>query len=923
MAGFALGQAAVSYLVSRKVPAVVWLREWSLFWLVSAASLFAAAGLARGWTMGPVVAALAVVQPAPLVMAAVSVAGGWVGAARTARRIAAALAGLGAALAALAVLTGPPPVLEWIVRGSALANSAAAGWFAFAAAGGTGLSRRAARNPLVWASAAYSAYWLVPAAAGPGGAVPLAAGAILSFGVFAAGLYVLLERTRESERNSRTIVMMVADGVFVARAAGQFVEVNDAFCLHAGLAREDLLQASLTDVFEGPRRLSPSTRQVVRAKPSGKMLEISTTAVELSGGSCLIAVTHEVSGRTAMLDANARLAAIVENSDDAIIGKNLDGTVTSWNAAAERLFGYSAAEMIGEPVARLMPTAREHEMAAILDRIRRGELVNHFETERLAKDGRVLRISLSVSPIRDSTGRIVGASKVARDITEQKDLEERLRQSQKMEAVGQLAGGIAHDFNNLLTVINGYAALLEQQLDPGEPLRQQAHAIADAGRRAAALTQQLLAFSRRQVLAARVLDLNAVIARAEPLLRRLVRENIRISTRLDPRLRSTEADPHRLEQVLMNLVVNASDAMPAGGQLTVETANIELDEQYTGQRPEVKPGSYVMMAVSDTGHGMDPAVQSRIFEPFFTTKAPGQGTGLGLSTAWGIVRQTGGHIGCYSQPGLGTTFRVYLPASEGPPVREAKAEYSAGARGHETILLVEDDAALRQYAATVLRDLGYAVLEAGSGTEGLAIGANPANPIDLLITDLVMPGIGGRELAEALRRTAPRMRVLYISGYAEHAITGHGMLSPGLSFLSKPFSPARLADKVRETLVAAPATRSVLLVDDDADVRDVLSGALTAAGYAVEVAADGAAAVALCRQKAVDLLVADSAIRDAAGLQAIAYFTHEVPHLPVIVISGNLNRASRELAREMGARLTLQKPIQPEELLKAVRDLIG
>ena len=378
--------------------------------------------------------------------------------------------------------------------------------------------------------------------------------------------------------------------------------------------------------------------------------------------------------------------------------------------------------------------------------------------------------------------------------------EEQLRQSQKMEAIGRLAGGIAHDFNNLLSVVIGYSELVRQDLPLQSPLRAQVDQIHRAGERAAELTRQLLAFSRRQVLRPRRLELNAIVLGLESMLQRLLGEDVELEIRAAPNLSHVEADPSQLEQVIMNLVVNARDAMPIGGKLTIETANVNLDAAFVREHFGSEEGPHVMLAVSDTGIGMDAETLARIFEPFFTTKEPGKGTGLGLSTVFGIVRQSEGVVWVDSQPGRGSTFRIYLPVCERASELPASVAPRADVRGTETILLVEDDSQVRALAATCLRDLGYSVIEASGPGEALARASEEKSPIHLLLTDVVMPEKGGRVLAEELLRHHPEMRVLFMSGYTDDAVLRHGVHESGMAFLQKPLTPASLATRTREVL---------------------------------------------------------------------------------------------------------------------------
>src|SRR5437773_9313187 len=380
-------------------------------------------------------------------------------------------------------------------------------------------------------------------------------------------------------------------------------------------------------------------------------------------------------------------------------------------------------------------------------------------------------------------------------------LEEQLRQAHKMEAIGRLAGGIAHDFNNLLTVINGYSELVLNSLGANLHARKNVEQIKKAGRRAATLTRQLLAFSRRQVLQLRVLDLNAVVTNFEAMLQPLIGEDILLEAVLQPGLGLVKVDPGQIEQIILNLTVNARDAMPEGGKLTIETANVELDEAYARRHVSVRPGPYVMLAISDTGCGMDAETQARIFEPFFTTKEPGKGTGLGLSTVYGIVKQSGGDIWVYSEPGRGTTFKIYLPWVEGAvETVEPGVAPARDVRGSETILLGEDDGGIRRLVRQVLAERGYWVLEAIHGTHAIQISEQHTVPIHLLVTDVVMPGMSGRDLAERLKPSRPNMKVLFMSGYTDKAIVHHGELDPGTAVVRKQFTPDALARKLREVL---------------------------------------------------------------------------------------------------------------------------
>jgi nitrogen-specific signal transduction histidine kinase/CheY-like chemotaxis protein len=423
-----------------------------------------------------------------------------------------------------------------------------------------------------------------------------------------------------------------------------------------------------------------------------------------------------------------------------------------------------------------------------------------FEQEVPQDDGPHSYLAV-MFPLRDSSGEPYGLCGIATDVTEQKRTEERLRQSQKMEAVGRLAGGVAHDFNNILTAILGYGALLRDQV-PSAAARADLDEIEAEGERAAALTQQLLAFSRKEALSPKVLDLNAIVADTERMLTRVLGENVALSCRLSPELGWVKADKSQLEQVVLNLAVNARDAMPGGGSLTIETANRELDEEYCQSHPEARPGRHAMLAVTDTGTGMDAPTLARIFEPFFTTKEAGRGTGLGLSTVYGIARQSGGHIAVLSEPGRGTSFQLYLPIVTEAPEAETKASIHAPSGAGEVVLLVEDEEPLRRLGVRILSKAGYAVIEAGDAESALALFQERGSEIRLLLTDVVLPKNNGRWLAEKLREFKPALRVLYTSGYSEEVIAHQGRPNAAVHFLPKPFTAESLLSRVRSALDA-------------------------------------------------------------------------------------------------------------------------
>jgi two-component system, cell cycle sensor histidine kinase and response regulator CckA len=492
--------------------------------------------------------------------------------------------------------------------------------------------------------------------------------------------------------------------------------------------------------------------------------------------------------------------SLVEDSPFGIFQSAPDGRLLAVNPALVSILGYdSAAELLAQNMARDVYVDPDDRAGLIEEGPRRGSLSAESVWRR--KDGKTITVRQTGRAVRDAHGRVESFNVILEDITERQLLEAQFRQAQKMEAVGQLAGGVAHDFNNLLTAILGCADLLLETLGPAAPEREDVEEIRKAARRAADLTRQLLAFSRQQVLAPQVLGLNVLVANLEKLLRRLIGEDIELRTALGAGLGAVKADPGQLEQVIVNLAVNARDAMPDGGRLTIETGNAELDETYSAEHFPTQPGSYVLLAVTDTGTGMDAETKSHIFEPFFTTKGLGKGTGLGLATVYGIVKQSGGYVWVYSEPGQGTSFKIYLPRVVDAPVPAPPAQDApVSLRGSETILLVEDDEMVRTLTRRLLEANGHTVLLASRGDAALELARSYEARIDLLITDVVMPGMSGRDLADQVQTLLPGIKVLYLSGYTDDAIVRHGVLEPGVAFLQKPFTADTLARKVREVL---------------------------------------------------------------------------------------------------------------------------
>jgi two-component system, cell cycle sensor histidine kinase and response regulator CckA len=639
----------------------------------------------------------------------------------------------------------------------------------------------------------------------------------------------------EAERDRRALLghydylsRFANDIILLTDEADRIVEANDRAVSAYGYQREELIGMPLR-ALRDPASVDSFDAQWATLATQDRLLfetrhrrrdgttfpvELSARRIAVEGGvfrqSIIRDITERKQAEHALRDSRHFVERILETTPNLLYIYDLTEQRYRYaNREIAEFLGYTPEALAGMGTSSLPSLLHPEDAPRVAEhhaRLAKADFNQVFEIEyRLQRaNGQWLWLhSRDVLFAKTPEGAGVQILGAAQDITEYRSLEQQLLHAQKMEAVGRLAGGVAHDFNNLLTVILGFSELALAQVGPADPMREALAQISESGQRAAALTRQLLAFSRKQVLQPQVVDLSALVVGIKKMLERLIGEDVELVTALDPALRPVKVDPAQYEQIIVNLAVNARDAMPHGGRLTIETANVELDPSYAHKRIGVQPGSYVMTAISDSGIGMDEATQSRIFEPFFTTKPSGKGTGLGLSIVYGIVKQSGGEIWLYSEPGKGTTFKIYLPPTAGA-VDEAAGELELDAPGTGTVLVVEDEEPVRSLIRRSLEGAGYEVLEAASADEALRVSQARAGTIDLMITDVIMPGRSGRELAKALESARPGMRVLYISGYTD-TIIQHGVLEEGIAFLAKPFTPRSLVRKVRAVLEDRPA----------------------------------------------------------------------------------------------------------------------
>jgi PAS domain S-box-containing protein len=755
---------------------------------------------------------------------------------------------------------------------------------------------------------------------------------------------------RQSERQYRSLFNSMQEGVALHRLICSggvpdnyiVLDVNRRFEELLGMKREHVVDRLATDVYG--TEAAPYLQEYVSVVEGGRPLQFETyfppmdkhffISVTPMGEDLFATIFFDI---TEQKRTQERYQLISENAADVIWMWDLEeGRCAYVSPSVQQLRGFSSEEIMAQPMDQAMPgdtcrmaTGEMQRRRAAVESGDEGARIDTSEIEFLRKDGTTVATETVTRLVSDGRGKVRYLVGVSRDITglkraeaEKARIEDELRQAQKLESVGRLAAGVAHDFNNLLTVINGYSRLLLGSLKSDDPLRGGLEEIHKAGERAAALIQQLLAFSRKQILQPRVLDLNRVVEEMRPMLERLMGEDVEVCVQSQAEAATICADPNQLEQVLMNLAVNSRDAMPDGGKFSIGTGFVEWDESQAQLHPGAHAGPYVMLAVSDTGEGMSEETRGHIFEPFFTTKEVGKGTGLGLSTIHGIVEQSGGCIEVASEPGRGTTFKIYMPRVADAPAESGRPEAIPEMGGTETVLVVEDQAEVREYAAAALRAYGYQVMEAANAEEALVICEREGERIGLVLTDVVMPGLSGRELADRLKTLRPGMKVLFMSGHTDDIMVHHGVLRKEAGFIQKPFSPDVLAMKVREILMAPDRPARIVVADDEAGVRSFLRLVLEGAGYEVLEAPSGKLALQEARAGRVDLVITDLVMPEQEGIETIRALCREVPGVGIIAISGALGPQFLEVARMLGAQAVLSKPLSAELLLAKVAEVL-
>lgn len=746
--------------------------------------------------------------------------------------------------------------------------------------------------------------------------------------------------TREAlrERNLLHALMdNIPDAIWFQDASGRFTDLNESTAAVLGLADASLAIGKRFDDFielEDARTIQAEEENVIRSRRAvtNKLSYLrsqregarwmSTTIAPILGkdgtAAGLIGVSRDVTdhkqAELALKQSEESYRQIIETTAEGvwIFDEALNTTFVNDKMAV--MLGRAPEQMLGKPVAELLGEgygSQAFENLIACNRARRS-----LELRLRKTDGSEICAIVSGCPLPDSAGRPRGTLAMFTDVTELKTLEDQFRQSQKLDAVGQLAGSLAHDFNNILSVITGHSQLLLRRLESDSPLRNPVEKIGAACDHAANLTRQLLSFSKRRVVKAEIINLNTVVENFVKMCRPIIPKEVQLITKLDAPQALVRADAGQLDQLLMNLVLNARDAMPDGGTITIATQHVDLASAASSLKSDPVPEPQVLLSISDTGIGMDVETRTHAFEPFFTTKEEGKGTGLGLSIVYGIIRQHAGRIELKTETGQGACFSIYLPRVTGE-IRDLPSVQGASQwpRGEETILVVEDGAVLREVIADVLRTCGYQVLEAGNGHDGLSIFESHPQ-IDLVLTDLAMPGLNGAELAKLLKARKPEIKVLYMSGSADHA-PADGPL------IQKPFKPASLACKIRDVLDYSRQSTSILIADDDSEIRDLMRCILEDEGYRVFTAENGKKATAILQKQAIHLMFTDLVMPEQEGMETIAKARKDCPNLKIVAVSGAFAGSLLDAASHFGASAILEKPLQIDAVLRVVHDLLG
>jgi PAS domain S-box-containing protein len=745
-----------------------------------------------------------------------------------------------------------------------------------------------------------------------------------------------------------TCISRLNDIVLITEAEPQdepgprILYVNDAFVRKTGYSREEVLGKS-PRLLQGPktsrqeldrvraalREWKPVRAELINYTKSGAEFWLEMDIVPVAGETGWythwIAIERDITERKQAVEAlkasAERYQLLFENSPVPMWVCDAETwAFVAVNDAAIQKYEYSREEFLSLTIRDIRPPedipALTHTMSGLKAGLDYSGVWRHQ-----TKSGRNLTVEIHTHTFLfdGRPARLV----MPLDISERVVLEEQLQQAQKMEIIGRMAGGVAHDFNNLLTVINGYSQILLGNAEIADNVKGVVRNILKAGERAAEFTSRLLAFSRKQVLEPKIINIASSLESMKPMLERLIPEDVEIVWQLADTKNLVSFDPARFEQVILNLAINGRDAMPGGGSLTIETGTAYLDESYKRFHPDVDLGDYALVRVKDSGYGMSTETMKHIFEPFFTTKAKGSGTGLGLATAYGIVKQSGGHISASSQVGVGSQFAVYLPIADGETSHIEQKEISMDElKGTETILVVEDDADVRQYASAILRQMGYQVFEARSGPEAILESEKHLGSVDLLLTDIVMPRMHGQDLAEFLLEQRSTMRVLFMSGYNDEALAQHGIPDKGKNFLAKPFSSLELLQKVRSVLAPSKRSKTILILDDEEGIRHLFRDALDAAGYATVCCDTGKAAMAELEEHPFDLLITDLVMPDQEGIETIR-LVRKVPQVKILAMSGYGGGEYLHVARLLGAKDTLPKPVDLKTLRDKVAALIG